>query len=154
MKINQKTVQDLFNYDPKTGVFTWKTAMSRKTPIGTVAGFLKDDGYWSIGFNWKQFRADKLAWLYVYGEYPMTQVIHIDGNTANSAIDNLTLEKSKQQIEKEAISFTYLATKKGGVTRKWMAHIEQAGKMVCLGAFETKRDAKDAYINYMFKQNS
>lgn len=53
------------------------------------ADYLGPDGYHYVNVDGVAYRADKLAWLYIHGEWLDCDVIHIDGNRSNNAINNL-----------------------------------------------------------------
>ena len=46
-------------------------------------------GYTSIMISGKNYRAHRLAWLYVYGYLPEHEIDHIDRDKSNNKIDNL-----------------------------------------------------------------
>lgn len=55
---------------------------------GERADYLAPDGYRYIDIDGKTYRAEYIAWYYVYGEY-REDIIHIDGDTANNKLSNL-----------------------------------------------------------------
>lgn len=61
---------------------------------GDRAGFLADDGYRYITIDGVLHREDHLIWLYVHGEYPTGEIVHINGNKADSTLANLRLQVS------------------------------------------------------------
>lgn len=64
-------LKEVLNYEPETGVFTWKTRPFRNSrkKIGDIAGVLKGDGYRYIGIDNRSYLASQLAWFYVTGEW-------------------------------------------------------------------------------------
>jgi hypothetical protein len=59
-------LRELLNNNPKTGIFTWRSAPRRGVSAG-VAGHVKDNGYRYIGFDGVSHGAHRLAWLYMAG---------------------------------------------------------------------------------------
>ena len=87
--LTQAQLHELLNYNPDTGVFTWKKRTSNRAPIGSVAGTLSN-GYWGITIAGMRTYAHRLAFLYMEGDYPLAQVVdHIDGDKLNNKWTNL-----------------------------------------------------------------
>ena len=77
--ITQAELKEQLDYNPETGVFTWKVANSNRNKVGGVAGCLhKFTGYNVIRINKKGCKSHRLAWLYVYGEFPKGFIDHIN----------------------------------------------------------------------------
>lgn len=72
-----------YGYNPETGLFYRKARPQR------VCGTLRKDGYVVINWNYKLHLAHRMAWLYVYGEWPTQEIDHIDLNRNNNRISNL-----------------------------------------------------------------
>ena len=86
-----KRMNEMLSYDPDTGLFTWLVdgKNNAKYKSGDIAGRVNHDGYVTISFMGQTFMAARLAWLYVYGEFPINHIDHIDRNKENNRIDNL-----------------------------------------------------------------
>lgn len=90
IKLTHETLTELLDYDPATGVFTWKVARSNRVKVGSRAGvFHKPTGGRYIGIGDEKFMAHRLAWFYAKGSLPTQDIRPIDGNYDNCAIDNL-----------------------------------------------------------------
>ena len=89
MKLTQKKLKQILNYDPDTGIFTYKVKFCRKIRAGSVAGTLDKDGYIRIKISGKLYKAHRLAWLYVHGYFPEYEIDHKDRNKSNNRINNL-----------------------------------------------------------------
>jgi hypothetical protein len=76
--MTEDRLKELLNYDSDTGVFTWKVYKGRGR-VGSKAGMTDDDGYILIGLDGELYRAHRLAFLYMEGEFPPDQVDHING---------------------------------------------------------------------------
>ncbi len=91
----QETLQTVFDYNPDTGVFLWKTGQR----TGLPAGSLDKAGYIRIRLNrYEQYKAHRLAWVYMYGSInPETLTIdHINHNRADNRLANLRIATQQQ----------------------------------------------------------
>lgn len=148
--LTQKRLRELLHYEPDTGVFTWIIRPTRKRKAGDIAGYL-DNGYVLIGFNSKNYKAHRLAWLYEYGCWPSKHIDHIDGNPSNNRISNLReatqSENLQNQLKARADSKTSLLGASRNKNRSnYRAQIMVNGKSIHLGCFKTDIEAHDAYI--------
>ena len=92
IEVTQALLKEYVNYNPQTGVFTKikkKHVRDNTVKIGEELGHLSGDGYLHFSFFGKKRKAHRLAWLYVYGEYPDGLIDHIDGDKTNNKISNL-----------------------------------------------------------------
>ena len=87
--ITQQELKQEVYYDQKTGIFTWlKTHKYSNKKIGNVCGSL-DNGYIRMCIYKQRHHAHQLAWLYIYGEYRLDAIDHINGNKTDNRICNL-----------------------------------------------------------------
>ncbi len=158
--ITQELLKEFLNYDPDTGVFTWKIARKGSPGKGRRAGGLDYEGYTRIKIDYKNYRASRLAWLYMNGREPEGQIDHIDGDRSNDSISNLrdVDQTTNGQNQRKNSSNTSGITgvcwhKKQG---KWMAYIGGVNR-VYLGYFSEKSDAiaarKNAHVELGYHKN-
>lgn len=149
MELTQRSLTQLLRYDPETGDFSWLID-GRAMKSGARAGSMLNNGYRRVGINGKQYKAHRLAWLYVTGEWPRGQIDHIDGNRANNKFANLreaTASMNAQNLH--AANKSNKSTKTLGVTKKrdkYQAQIQHNRTGIYLGVFQSKEDAHEAYI--------
>lgn len=62
-------------------------------------GSLDKDGYIIIKVKGKQFKAHRIIWLLNYGNFPKTELDHINRKRTDNRIENLRESNRKQQIE-------------------------------------------------------
>ena len=136
-------------YDCDTGVFT-RIKTPRKDRLGKEAGSLGVLGYTQIYLNGTLHYAHRLAWLYVYGEYPKNMIDHVDGNRANNAISNLrdVTSQGNRQNMRRAMRDNKTGLLGASKSRKgYVAQICINGKQTYLGLYETALLAHEAYLS-------
>lgn len=135
-----------FSYDKETGVFTW--ANCRRPHLnGNPLGTLDKDGYLTAKINQVRVRLHRLAWFVEYGEWPSSQIDHINGDKVDNRIVNLRLaDNSENNCNRPVQSNNKLGIK--GVRRHgsgYQALICKNKKQILLGTFKTVEEAKAAY---------
>lgn len=79
----------MLHYDPETGTFTWLIDRSIRAYAGEVAGYTDKRGYVGISVDNVDYRASRLAWLYMTGEWPKRQVDHKNKIRGDNSWNNL-----------------------------------------------------------------
>lgn len=148
-EIDVDLVKSLFNYNPKTGIFTRKTTMGGKR-AGSRAGRFMKDGYRTIRIYRKMYYEHRLAWALVYGDNLDMDIDHIDGDKANNKICNLRLATPSQNLTNSGVRKDSLTGRKGVIyaksTGKYQARFTFNKKHYHLGSFDCKEKAHRAYI--------
>jgi hypothetical protein len=123
-------------YDPETGIVYG----TKGTPLNTI-----NNGYIEIAGSYPNNRLRLLAhtfgFWWVHGTTP-NYVDHIDQNKKNNKISNLR-EVTNQQNAFNTPAKGYTWDKDNN---KWRARIMLNGKNICLGRYNTKEEAKNAYL--------
>lgn len=137
--------RSVLHYDPATGVFTWKVRTSSRVKVGDVAGCPDGHGYLCIMVGSRLYRAHRLAWLYVYGNWPEDQIDHINRNRSDNRISNLRGVTNKQNLQ-NASKYSHNTSGHAGVSwykriSKWQAKITHNQKDVHLGYFSVLEEA-------------
>ncbi len=88
IELTKKRLQEVLDYNPETGIFTWKVNNSSRARAGARAGGGSPSGHRSIMIDRESVLAQRLAWFWTYGEWPRS-VRFKDGNPENCAISNL-----------------------------------------------------------------
>jgi HNH endonuclease len=76
-------------YEPDTGELNWKVTIPPKIQRGSETGIIDVDGYRQISIDGRTYRAHRLAWLAVHGQWPNGQLNHINRNRSDCRIVNL-----------------------------------------------------------------
>ena len=74
--INQETVRKLFHYDAESGMLLWRNGNGRNVKPWQEAKAKNANGYYTAKINGKSYLTHRLAWLYVYGEFPKEDIDH------------------------------------------------------------------------------
>lgn len=88
-ELTAEAIRALLRYEPETGHFYWLLNRGSKIKAGQRAGAVSSEGYCQISIYDRLYRAHRLVWLYVHGEWPSQTIDHIDGNRLNNRLDNL-----------------------------------------------------------------
>lgn len=144
--ITREQLKTQLTYNSLTGEFIFNKKKGGM-PKGSVAGYAQRDGYIVISINGKQYKAHRLAWLYVHGAFPDYQIDHINMKRGDNRMANLReATKSQNHMNRTAYSNNKLGVKGVHmVGRKFRALIKKNGNQVCLGVYDSLDDASDAY---------
>ena len=160
--LTAEQVRKALDYDPETGVFTWKhredvppktnTKFAGKT-AGTacrIRSSRRNHWYRYIKILGRRYAAHRLAWLYVTGEWPKEQVDHVNGNGLDNRIANLRPATQSQNSSNSRLSHRNKTGFKGvrfrARTGRFEAYIGTGGKARHLGTFPTAEEAHEAYL--------
>jgi len=138
-KLTQKRLKEALHYDSDTGVFVWIVALARRIKTGDVAGF-PDCGYIKIGIDGEEYKAHRLAWLYVYGYFPENEIDHKDRIRCHNWIKNLREVSHKCNIRNTGNHKDNKSGVKGVCwakhAKKWLATIGVDNKLKHLGIYK------------------
>lgn len=147
--LTQERVRELFDYDPETGILIWikKSAPQANTvKIGMVAGCVnKLSGYIDILYNHRTYKAHRIIYLHMTGEFPENQIDHINGLKADNRWGNLRDATATENNRNKCIhrnntsGFTGVWFRKN--RNRWVAEISNNSKVIRLGSFNNIDDA-------------
>lgn len=149
--LTAERVRELLDYDPATGVFRWKRRRKGVRSDGAIAGSPADGYYTSITVDRVQYLVHRLAWLYMYGVWPVSQLDHINEDKTDNRLANLREATNAQNTQNvTALRSTntsgYLGVSWECRKRRWQAGIKVDGKRRWLGYFDTPEEAHAAYL--------
>ncbi len=149
MALIQKSLRELLSYDPMTGQLTWLVNRGR-VHVGEIAGSLDSRGYRVITIDGKNYKAHRLAWLYVNGAWPADRIDHQNGVPDDNRIANLreaTDAENGQNRTKQANNKSgFLGVSWHKPSGQWVAQIMLDGRKSHLGYFPTPEAAYAAYL--------
>jgi hypothetical protein len=138
----------VLHYDPDTGIFT-RLIPHAGLKQGDRAGGLRTDGYVVIRVRGEMFKAHRLAWLYMTGEWPDGYIDHINMVRADNRWSNLRLATWAQNQQNTARRSDNRSGFKGvgwhKDAGKWCARIKLGGRTKHIGLFATPEEAHAAY---------
>lgn len=149
-ELTQEELKKLLRYEPETGLFYWLVSLARRVKVGDIAGTVKNNGYIRIRINGKMHYSHRLAFFYHYGEWPVDQLDHIDGNPANNRIDNLRDANNSENAQNRGVRSNnrsgFIGVHWYKQSKKWRAEIRINGKQKHLGYFDAPQEAHKAYL--------
>ena len=157
--LTAETARELLDYDPETGLFTWKErplkyfrtegyqrrwndryvgqpAFTTKTTGGYLQGYIFD----------KKWFAHRVAWLITHGDWPTHEIDHRDRDPSNNKLKNLRDVFASVNVINRGMNKNN-TTGVVGVYRKrkkYMASIYRNGATHRTGPFETLQEAANA----------
>lgn len=135
---------DDLSYYPDTGDLTWLVSVG-SVKAGTIAGVLDHDGYRSVQYQGKKYRAASIAWYKIHGYWPKG-IDHRDRNRDNNRLSNLrevTHQQNCLNRDRKLPSSGFRGVYAKG--RKWEARVTHDGQTERLGVFTTPELASAAY---------
>lgn len=148
--ISQEKLKEILHYDENSGVFTWVKAASKRIKQGSVAGGYNSHGYQVIKINGLNYKAHRLAWLYVYGYLPKSCIDHINCVRGDNRICNLRLANNSQN-KLNAIPQRNNSSGYKGVSRhkgRWRVQASVNGRRYYLGIFKDVFEAAKVYADF------
>lgn len=135
--ITAQELKSKLSYDPETGEFHWKHPQSRMSARG-CAGAIDAYGYVVIRINKKLYKAHRLAWLYVTGDWPKNGLDHKNRVKDDNRFANLrdvsqsrNMHNARRNPKSGAVGVVWDASR-----QKWRAQIKVGYKNICLGRFD------------------
>lgn len=154
-------LRQLLRYEPETGKLFWKERPENMFATPRAFGIWNtrfanreaftavDDGYKQGTIFHKRYRAHRVAWAVHHGEWPKSQIDHINRDRSDNRIKNLRIATNAQN------QWNITVRRKSGVGLKgvvkgtrgkgWYARISVNGVRMSLGYFVTPELAHAAY---------
>lgn len=143
-------VRELLQYNPETGVFTWKAASSNRVHVGDEAGSFDKDGYRAIRLDGRLHFSHRLAWLWAHGVHPSKELDHINRVRSDNRLSNLREATRSENVQNRLMQrnntsgFSGVSWSKDA--KRWCAKIKLNRKNMHLGYFHTPEAAYAAYL--------
>lgn len=149
--LTQEALKSIMEYNPETGDFVRIKTTSANAKKGSIAGCKDTYGRTVIRINNTLHYAHRLAWLYMYGEFPKELIDHIDMDKGNNRLENLreankALNAQNKKSPQSNNKTGFLGVSYAKWAKLYRASIHVDGKTKRLGYFKTAEDAHAAYI--------
>jgi len=144
--LTQSRLKELLDYNPDTGIWTWKVDRLPGAKAGDRAGRINSKwGYRYICVDKTQYQSSRLVCLYMTGEWPKQQMDHKNRDPNDDRWENLRDVSASINQCNRGIPRNNKSGSKGVVwhkgKNKWMAQIRLNRKNIYLGIYEHKHDA-------------
>ncbi len=144
--LTHERLKEVLNYNSETGLFFWKRKI-KNICEGKPAGAHHNKGYIQLTIDCKNYLAHRVAWFYVYKEWPKDQIDHINRNKKDNRIANLRdVNNSTNQINigtrshnSSGVTGVVRSSKKH---KPWAAQLHRNNKKIFLGYFDTVEKAE------------
>ena len=137
-------------YDPKTGAWVWRARMGARGKVGDIAGSLNGKGYRQIGILGRSYRSNRLAFLYMNGEWPEGEVDHDNLDKSDDRWENLRPASRSKNQANVPLQINNTSGVKGvswhKPTKKWQSRIMSGRVTKYIGLFDCRAAAHFAYI--------
>lgn len=142
-------LREVLDYCPETGIFRRRPGPHTLEKSGKPVGNLTGNGYLKVLVDGKHYRAHRLAWLYVYGEFPSVDLDHINRIGLDNRIANLRLASDSENNQNRSMQRNNRSGYRGvhwnARDKCWHAQIQVNKKIRHLGSY---RDPEAAYAAY------
>lgn len=147
MRLTGARLREVLDYNPDSGIFTWKISVGSKKAGATAGCMHKATGYWLIGVDGIVYKAHTLAWLWMTNSFPVIFLDHADRKRDNNRFANLrectwTLNAANKLVRTNKCGLKGVHQHKNG---SYIAQIQINKTKKYLGSFRTARAAHLAY---------
>ena len=145
--LKQDRLKEVLDYDPETGVFTWKVNRRGTARAGTRAGTPDPVGYHQIMVDGRRYQAHRLAFLFMTGNFPISEVDHINRDNTDNSWKNLRQATRSQNVANTKINCKNKSGYRNvcwdsGIGR-WRADGKVNNKSKYLGHFDSAKEAAE-----------
>lgn len=167
-----ETLKNALAYNPDTGELIWKHRCDRNNAwnaklagkqVGTKTSCnqVLPSKRITFGFDGRRLSAHRIAWAIFYGQWPVGEIDHINGDPSNNRITNLRdvtrQENAKNQQVKSNNKTGVIGVHFDAQTKMWGVGVMVSGKHIRLGRFKDFFEAvcarKSANVRYGFHEN-
>ena len=138
-------------FEYKDGNLYWKKLLSKRNPIGKIAGSTNSAGYRQVQICGKHHLQHRIIWEMFNGIIPDgLQIDHINGNKSDNRLENLRLATPSQNQANKGFNSRNSTGFKGvsfiKCRKRYQATISVNNKNINLGSFKCPTAAYIAYV--------
>ncbi len=149
MKLTARHARELFHYNARTGIVTWKISISNRAPVGTAITAVHSTGSIHVGIYGRRYKLHRVIWFIKTGRWPKCEIDHKNCVRHDNRWRNLREATSSQNKINKRVP----PSKSGyrGVIRTnknsggWAARIKLNYQQKYLGTFDTPKAAYAVY---------
>lgn len=157
--MDSQTANDIFNYDPVTGVLRWANELPRTyfdsdlgwkivsgRNAGKVVGTMESNGYLQVRWKNTAYLVHRVIWLMVVGAWPSEHIDHKDHIRTNNVFTNLRdipQERNNANKKNNRSGHSSIYEQKRNTNRPWMVQVFSKGKYLTQQSFAELQDAID-----------
>ena len=138
-ELTQARLREVLDYNPDRGLFKWKAKLKHHKS-GWFRGCLGGTGDLYIGVDMTNYKAHRLAYLYMEGSFPPEVIDHVDGDRANNKWCNLRACSQSQNACNSRIMSNNTSGYKGVSWRKerntWQVRVSVKGEYKTFGCYK------------------
>lgn len=154
--LTQEYLKSILRYNPETGNFHWTWQKSDRVLKNSVAGTNRSNKCIIICINLKKYRAHRLAWLYMTGEWPKKDIDHINRNPLDNSWANLrecTISQNGYNTTVRPHSKTGFKGVHQELSGRYSANATIKGVRYYIGVYDTPEEANAAFIDYVKEEH-
>ena len=150
--LTQSELKQKLHYSPETEIFT---RFISNNELKIIKNLANSKGYIEIRINGIKYKSHRLAWLYVYGNFPNKSLDHINGIKTDNRIKNLREANQSENLKNIGIGKNNTSGIKGASfdknSGKWKSQGCLNYKKVHIGLYESAEEAGIAYLEFAKK---
>lgn len=149
MTLAHRRLLALLSYDPATGIFTRRITTSSNARAGDRAGSISSGGYRYLSIDGRIYKANRIAWFYVKGVWPIGLIDHKNRDTNDDRWDNLREATHPQNCANTNLRKDNTSGLKGVRqirSGRWQARLGSGGGLH-IGTFDSRSEAEAAFAS-------
>lgn len=146
--LTAERAREKLDYDPETGVFTWRTHYFSHLVGQRAGGRAREEGgrmRVTMCIDGARHEAGRVAWLMMTGERPNGRVAFLNGDNTDLRWANLVVRTHSESMVGR--SWSKVSPYRGVNLQagRWLAQIGKDRKTLHIGSFGTPEEAARAY---------